>query len=285
MTTLGGYPIHPACAMLPMMPEEAIVELAEDIRRFGQQQPIWLFEGMVLDGRNRLRACLLAGVAPEVREWRGDDPIRWVLSLNFHRRHLTDTQKAVVGARAELLLAEREAAQAQAGEADDRPSGVDGEPKPLRASDYKRARTSAAALVNVSERAIARGRQLIERAVPDLVDAVERGEVPMGAAATVAALEPERQQEIVDAGDLAIVEEARRLRDERRASRPPGLAVALDRLDAALPNIALIKTPDGRWRVEGTNPVLSGPIVGLGRSPREALAEACRELERFAPEE
>ncbi|TNF22472.1 MAG: hypothetical protein EP329_28490, partial [Deltaproteobacteria bacterium] len=109
MEMISGYPVHPACAMLPMMPDAAIAELAADIRKNGQQQPVWLHEGQILDGRNRLRACALAGVTPDVREWEGDDPVRWVLSLNFHRRHLSESQKAVVGARAERLLAERDA--------------------------------------------------------------------------------------------------------------------------------------------------------------------------------
>lgn len=310
-TTLGGYPIHPACGMLPMMPPEAIAELAQDIRRHGQQQPIWLYDGQLLDGRNRLEACLLAGVEPEVHTWTGDDPVRWVLSLNFHRRHLTDGQKAVVGARAEALIAEREAtlraaseraardavaAEAEAatasdGAGDDATEVRSGSPEtePLRApvqvrpEDMKRARTSAAALVNVSERAIAKGRHLLERAVPSLVDAVERGLVPMSAASTVAELAPEVQERVVGGGEGAVRDEARRIRAER-ASGKPTVVAALRRLEESLPILRLDKAADGRWRFEGTSPDLDEALVTEGRSIREALASACQELDRLGVE-
>lgn len=297
--TLGGYPIHPACGMLPMMPPEAIAELAQDIRRHGQQQPIWLYEGRLLDGRNRLEACLMAGVEPDVRAWDGDDPVRWVLSLNFHRRHLTDGQKAVVGARAEALIAEREAHlrevteraaraaraevapdEAAAGEAppadDEAPAG----PAQVRPEDIKRARTSAAALVNVSERAIAKGRHLLERAVPSLVDAVERGIVPMSAASTVAELAPEVQERVVGGGEEAVRDEARRIRAER-ASGKPTVVAALRRLEETLPILRIDKAADGRWRFEGTSPDLAEALLTEGRSIREALASACQELDRL----
>jgi len=298
MEMISGYPVHPACAMLPMMPEAAIAELAADIKKHGQQQPVWLHEGQILDGRNRLRACALAGISPDVREWEGDDPVRWVLSLNFHRRHLSESQKAVVGARAERLIAEREAraraaerppveeeapedATVEADATDDEAS--DAPLPPLRAADFKKARQSAAALVNVSERAIARGRQLLDKAVPELVDAVERGDVAMSVAETVAALEPERQSALVGEGDEAVVAEAKRIKQERRAARPPSVVAALDLLDAAFPNMALSKASDGRWRFEGTTPDLPEPCVAFGRTAKEALGEACRELERLDP--
>ena len=39
-------------------------DLVVDIRANGLRIPITTFEGKVLDGRNRERACLLAGVTP-----------------------------------------------------------------------------------------------------------------------------------------------------------------------------------------------------------------------------
>jgi len=48
---------------------------------------------MILDGRNRYRACLDAGVEPTFRPFCGDDPAAYVISANIHRRHLTAEQK------------------------------------------------------------------------------------------------------------------------------------------------------------------------------------------------
>jgi hypothetical protein len=85
------------------MTEPDFKELAEDIRENGLRNPILMYEGKILDGRNRYRACLLVKVAPEFIEFTGDSPIRTVLSLNLHRRHLTPGQKAMVAARVSAM--------------------------------------------------------------------------------------------------------------------------------------------------------------------------------------
>ena len=56
------YPVHPAAELFPKMDAEALQALADDIREHGQREPVILYHGAVLDGRNRLRACELAGV-------------------------------------------------------------------------------------------------------------------------------------------------------------------------------------------------------------------------------
>ena len=261
--TICGYPVHPACAMLPMMSEASLAEMAEDIQANGQQQPVIMHRGLLLDGRNRLKACEIAGVTPKVQEWEGDDPVRWVLSLNFHRRHLTDSQKSIVGARAEDLLAQRVSDRAEEMLANpgmsDSPT-TDSDPidevgtaseKPLSNREIRRqARESAAALVNVSPNAIARGRKLIDNAVPELVGAVARGTVSLSQASRVAKLDPNSQRDLVAQGDEAIVEEAVRIQRSRASTRP-SLNKALADLDLLCSAIAIHKTRAGEWSVEG----------------------------------
>src|SRR5262249_5145016 len=67
--------------------------LLDDIKKHGLQAPISLYQGKILDGRNRYRACRELGIECQTREYRGDDPAGFVLSMNLHRRHLTQEQK------------------------------------------------------------------------------------------------------------------------------------------------------------------------------------------------
>jgi hypothetical protein len=73
--------------------------LAEDIKQNGLQNAITLCEGKILDGRNRFEACRIAGVEPEYETFDGDDPLKAVISLNLMRRHLDESQRAVIASR------------------------------------------------------------------------------------------------------------------------------------------------------------------------------------------
>lgn len=105
---------HPASKMFPMMSDQQLQDLAEDIKANGLQEPILIdTEDRVIDGRNRLAACQMAGVTPVCEVHRDPSTIvDTVISLNLKRRHLTSSQKAAVAAKAtELIAAEKEAAE------------------------------------------------------------------------------------------------------------------------------------------------------------------------------
>ncbi|HEY1088570.1 MAG TPA: ParB N-terminal domain-containing protein, partial [Archangium sp.] len=65
---------HPAAELFPMMSEGELNDLAKDIKDNQQKRPIVLFEGKILDGRNRYEACKRAGIAPTVEQWNAIDP-------------------------------------------------------------------------------------------------------------------------------------------------------------------------------------------------------------------
>jgi hypothetical protein len=96
--------VHPVADLFPMLPEDELRDLAEDIKIRGQLQPIVLDkpEGAILDGRNRFAACKLAGVEPEFVVYEGDDPDGYALAVNISRRHMTKGQQALVVAKALL---------------------------------------------------------------------------------------------------------------------------------------------------------------------------------------
>lgn len=89
---------HPAAAAWPMLPEPDLRRLAEDVRANGLRHPIVLDAGgLILDGRNRLAACQIAGVTPEYETYDGD-PVAYVLSANNERRHLSLPERAAATA-------------------------------------------------------------------------------------------------------------------------------------------------------------------------------------------
>lgn len=95
-TTIGGKSINPAAQVYPLVSDKELRALADDIMRRGMQHPIVLDgEGRILDGRNRMLACKLAGVKPKYITWKGDDPWSFVRSENEHRRHLSESQRAI----------------------------------------------------------------------------------------------------------------------------------------------------------------------------------------------
>lgn len=88
------YTSHRLCNMVPGMSAEAFAMLKADIQKNGLIEPIWIFNGKILDGRNRYKACLELDIEPGVRQYEGQDPAGFVVSQNIVRRHLTRQQKA-----------------------------------------------------------------------------------------------------------------------------------------------------------------------------------------------
>jgi hypothetical protein len=89
---------HEIANLFPLMEGADFDNLVADIKEHGLLvKPIWTLDGKILDGRNRFRACGVAGVEPELRPWKGrGDPIDFVVSCNLKRRQLTTPQRALV---------------------------------------------------------------------------------------------------------------------------------------------------------------------------------------------
>lgn len=211
-----GYSVHPAAAAFPLIQGVEYDALVEDIRNNGLHEPIWataaviedpeeaewdkdwaLHEcfahdrqncdtcreqldedevGQILDGRNRLRACVDAGIEPEFRRYEGSDPVSFVVSLNIHRRHLDESQRGMIAARLATLSK--------------------GQPSNVPIGTLTRAK--AAELMNVGEQTVARGRAVLDRGVPELAQAVDRGELAISRAAEIAKLPEEDQRTYLD---------------------------------------------------------------------------------------
>ena len=107
-----------------------------------------------LDGRNRYRACLRAGVEPRYRDYEGDDPCGFVVSANIRRRHLDESQRALIAAKlANMTRGSNQHA-------------------PIGATSN----AQAAVLLNVGHGTVERAKQVLRECPPDVVQQIERGE-------------------------------------------------------------------------------------------------------------
>jgi ParB-like chromosome segregation protein Spo0J len=89
---------HPHASLMPMMDDESFSRLRADIAKNGIRQPMVLYQGFVLDGRNRLKAARSLGIvlsAAHFRTFEGndEDAREFVISENMNRRQLNNKQK------------------------------------------------------------------------------------------------------------------------------------------------------------------------------------------------
>jgi N6-adenosine-specific RNA methylase IME4/ParB-like chromosome segregation protein Spo0J len=248
---------HPLADIFPLIEGTEFDELVADIKAHGLREPIVIYEDMILDGRNRYRACEAAGIEPTFIVYQGDDPVSYVVSLNLHRRHLSESQRAMVAAKLANL---------RDGQRADLVEGL-----PIgRASE----------LLNVGERTVARAREVQERGVPELVSAVERGDISVSAAADVATQPIEAQREIVARGEREILEAARAIRgrraEQRRTERIERLLVTT-RQNAPLPNDRRYSVvyADPPWHFEVYNEESGTERAAGNHYPTLPLEEIC----------
>jgi predicted lipid-binding transport protein (Tim44 family) len=161
--------IHPIAALFhEMTTVEQQDQLTEDIKANGLLHPIVRDrDGAILDGLTRLRACEIVGVEPRFEVFKGDDPIAFIISANLKRRHLTESQRALIGAKLANI--------AHGGNR----RSVQAENLPLES--VKQA--TAAAMLNVSDRLIRHAGIVQTHGTPELIRDVEQGKVSVRAAA------------------------------------------------------------------------------------------------------
>lgn len=194
---------HPLAEIFPDLVGGAYLPLATDIARRRVFDPVLLYEGMLLDGRARARAAAEAGQDCPALVLRPDaDPIAILVSRNLARRHLDESQRAMVAARL--------ASARQGDRTDLRPD-----------ADLVQicTKSKAASLLSVGPRSVASARTVLQEGVPELARRVERGSVAVSVAAEIARAAPAEQARILDFPRREILLAARQIRAERQAEK------------------------------------------------------------------
>ena len=193
---------HPVANLFPLLSGEEFAALTNDIAEHGLRDPICLHtDGSIVDGRNRYRACLAAGVKPDFYTFDGTDAelLPYVLSLNLHRRHLNPTQLGFVGAEVEeyyAIEARKRQATSTGGTtpqllADRQEAG--GDTKKGNAQDH------AAEAVGTSARGIARAKKIRREGAPEIVSACIDGTLRATDAAEILDLSHDEQRQCLEA--------------------------------------------------------------------------------------
>ena len=189
---------HPIADIFPMMTGAAFDALCADIKAKGVRVPIVVHpDGRILDGRNRQRACDALGVVAPQETWAGaaGTEVSYVLSLNLARRHLDESQRAMVAARLATL--------------------GEGRPK-VTASNEAVTQPDAAGLLNVSRPSVQRARSVLATGTPDLIAAVDDGAIPVSQGSTLAKASIEKQARVVTRVKAG-AKPAQAMREERAA--------------------------------------------------------------------
>lgn len=167
---MGELTYHEAANLFPLLEGDEFDALVSDIKQNGLLEPICLYEGKILDGRNRYRACIELGIEPKYTNYRGTlSPLEYVISKNLHRRHLTSSQRAVLALDV-LPLLEAEAKERQGARTDLQNNVSQIIDRSSRASEQ------AAKITNTNRQYVSDAKRIAEKS-PELLEQVRTGEL------------------------------------------------------------------------------------------------------------
>jgi hypothetical protein len=227
---------HPIADVWPMMDEAKLVELSDDIRKNGQLVPVWIYEGKILDGRNRWAACKIAGIEPKTKEYTGDEPTAFAVAMNDRRRHMNKGALAAVAAELEPhFAADAKRRQKQHG------GTAPGKPKtlPEKVPEVKKgdgdARKAAAVSVGVNDRYVSDAKK-VKQEDPEVFERLKAGKITLQDAKREVAKKPtddwrqderDRQAQVNDG--ITVVANAAADKNLICWAEREGLAVRIDR--------------------------------------------------------
>jgi hypothetical protein len=250
MSTLmpGHAPLrfHPIANLFPMISESELADLGADMKANGQVETVKLFQGMILDGRNRYTAGVKCNLPVRTEIFSGSmrEALDWVISKNLHRRHLTESQRAIVAAQigrlklgdnqhtraatsgptlfapahpsspaqicagsAEAGIHEGEEIQNTSGVAPEEGAAAVLEQDLPGPPDAQLSQGERAGMAKVSRRLVQHADEVVAKGAPELLEKVTSGEIRVSAAAEIATLPIEQQRAIIASADPRAVKD------------------------------------------------------------------------------
>lgn len=214
------YEFHDTANAFPYISGDAYETLKEDIRINGILEAIYIFEGKIIDGRNRYRIAKELGIDDiPTQHYEGSNPVGFVQSMNLHRRQLTPSQKAAAAA----FLAEFK--QGQHGEEE----------------EYQ-TQEAIAKKLGISRRMVVEATSLKKNADAELIERVKTGDISLHNATAIARLNPDDQKSIAGEGAERVKEVAKKIKamtkgKGRRKKDDPERMIGLDAVeDFTLPD-------------------------------------------------
>ncbi|HEY1815897.1 MAG TPA: hypothetical protein VGG74_26285 [Kofleriaceae bacterium] len=250
---IGDLETHPYADAFSLLVGDRWDSFRDDIKRNGlQNTKLHRYGGKLLDGRNRLLVCLELVITPEFVDHGSDeDPLALVISLNLHRRHDNPSQRALSALKLGTLKPGRPKKHAQSG-------GV--------------STAAAAAALGVNEKTIELAKEVVKATTPNVVAAVERGDLTLAAAAALGKLERDAQDAALERTLQHDTKPARgaAARAERVAAndeQPDARAVVMQAIKRTL------RALGGTMRSlqdDGLEVAIHGKVLGINITVREA---------------
>lgn len=229
-----GVRWHEYADLFPWLDGRPREELRDSIREHGVLEPIVFLGEFVLDGRNRYDVARELGIEYPRVDYLGDDPLGFVIAKNLSRRHLNESQRAMIAAKLAKM-----------------PQGARTDLAPIGAMSD----AGAAAALNVGERSVERAKTVQRDGAAELVTAVEQGKVSVSAAADLASLPVEQQIKALAEQDPKafgrVIKEARAVKQVEKKARRGEREVELAAKQRALPQKrygVILADPEWKFR-------------------------------------
>ncbi|MEP0518535.1 MAG: MT-A70 family methyltransferase [Hyphomicrobiales bacterium] len=236
---------HEFANLFPMLDGKPREELVADIAANGMQEPIVMMGPIILDGRNRYMCARETGAEIKAVQFDGDDPLAFVISKNLKRRHMTESQRAMVAAKLAKL-----------------PKGVN-QHAPIGGPSNKQ----AAEMLSVGQKSIERAKIVENNGAPGLVEAVQSDQVKVSAAADIASLPIAEQVALIEQADpkafQKVAAEVRATKTAAKKTKRIEREADLSKKISALPDKKYgVILADPEWRFEPYS-----RETGMDRSP------------------